>query len=62
VTLNSERRINAPYGLNGGKPGKTGRNRIILAQKERKLSGKESVQVDPGDWLIIETPGGGGWG
>jgi N-methylhydantoinase B/oxoprolinase/acetone carboxylase alpha subunit len=23
---------------------------------------KESLQVNPGDFLIIDTPGGGGWG
>jgi N-methylhydantoinase B/oxoprolinase/acetone carboxylase alpha subunit len=62
VTLNSERRINAPYGLNGGKPGKVGRNMFIRDSKKRKLGGKASLQVKPGDRLIIETPGGGGWG
>ena len=62
VTLNSERRINAPYGLHGGEAGERGRNRLITADAERALSGKETTQVEPGDWLIIETPGGGGWG
>jgi N-methylhydantoinase B len=62
VTVNSERRINTPYGLRGGKPGKSGVNYIEQNGKTRKLGGKHSIQVKEGDKLIIETPGGGGWG
>jgi N-methylhydantoinase B len=62
LTLNSERRINAPYGLHGGKPGATGANTLLHADgNETALSGKSSAHVGPGDRLIIETPGGGGW-
>lgn len=63
VTINSERRLNGPYGLQGGKPGKTGANTLIKSDgKARRLKGKETVQVEAGDRLTIETPGGGGWG
>ncbi|PJF23277.1 MAG: 5-oxoprolinase [Phototrophicales bacterium] len=62
VTINSERRINAPYGLNGGSPGAIGVNTLIQAGQSRVIKGKETVQVQAGDRLMIETPGGGGWG
>jgi N-methylhydantoinase B len=62
VTVNSERRIYAPYGLQGGQPGMTGRNAIVRRDGEAPLGAKQTVLVDAGDRLIIETPGGGGWG
>lgn len=64
VTLNSERRRHAPYGLHGGAPGETGTARLIRHHdaKTHILSAKEQVRVQPGDRLEIETPGGGGWG
>ena len=62
VTINSERRINAPYGLNGGKAGEKGVNTLVQSGKKRALKGKDTAQVKKGDRLTIETPGGGGWG
>jgi N-methylhydantoinase B len=62
VTINSERRVYRPYGLQGGAPGQVGVNRLIQDGEEIALGGRASVQVRPGDRLIIETPGGGGWG
>jgi N-methylhydantoinase B len=62
VTITSERRITAPYGLAGGKPGQRGRNTLIRDENEIPLQGKEACQVKPGDRLRVETPGGGGWG
>lgn len=63
VTVNSERRINAPYGLQGGASGKRGLNTLTRADgTTERLRGKDTVQVQPGDTLTIETPGGGGWG
>jgi N-methylhydantoinase B len=62
VTINSERRDFPPYGLQGGSPGKTGSNTLIHQEQEIPLDAKVSLQVEPGDKLIIETPGGGGWG
>ena len=57
VTLLTDRRRHAPWGL-GGKPGAAGRN----ALNGRELPGKTSFVATPGDRLKIETPGGGGWG
>jgi N-methylhydantoinase B len=62
LTINSERRAIGPYGLQGGEPGKPGANRLIRDGEQRAVGGKANAQVRQGDRLIIETPGGGGWG
>jgi len=62
VTINSERRIHSPYGLQGGKPGMVGNNRLIRDGITLEIEPKASLQVEPGDILVINTPGGGGWG
>jgi 5-oxoprolinase (ATP-hydrolysing) len=65
VSMLSERReAFAPFGLNGGHDGSKGRNtlqRAASAQIE-ELGGKFAIEVQPGDVLTIETPGGGGFG
>jgi N-methylhydantoinase B len=62
VTILSERRRTEPYGLQGGQPGKRGRNLLLRAGQVLELPGKCEVQVEPGDILSLRTPGGGGWG
>jgi N-methylhydantoinase B len=62
VTLLSERRRTRPYGLEGGGPGSPGRNVLIRGDDARDLPGKGTVEVEAGDVLRVETPGGGGWG
>lgn len=62
VTLITERRKFAPYGVHGGKPGTKGRNILIKNNKLTVLPAKVSFNVKKGDRLRIETPGGGGWG
>lgn len=62
VTVNSERRLEGPYGLCGGQDGATGINRLIQDGEERAIGGKATIYVKAGDRLVIETPGGGGWG
>jgi N-methylhydantoinase B len=62
ITLISERRKSAPYGLAGGLPGKPGRNALLRDGECRELPGKCAVDGRAGDVLIVETPGGGGWG
>jgi N-methylhydantoinase B len=61
VTITSERRERPPYGLQGGEPGKVGRNMLIRNGEEIPLPGKVTADLRPGDILRIETPGGGGW-
>lgn len=62
VTILSERRRFAPYGLFGGDPGKTGENRIIRDNEVTTLPGKGSFAMQAGDVLSLRTPGGGGYG
>jgi N-methylhydantoinase B len=58
VTLLTERRRHAPQGAAGGAPGRVGVNRL----NDRVLPAKCRIELQPGDVLTIETPGGGGWG
>jgi N-methylhydantoinase B len=62
VTLLTERRRLPPYGLQGGEPGACGENRFWHNGEERRLPGKVQIHVEPGDRLVIASPGGGGWG
>lgn len=62
VTLLTERRRLAPYGLHGGEPGALGENILIRNGEEIRLPGKVHFTVGPGDRLTIRSPGGGGWG
>ncbi len=63
VTIMAERRRLRPYGLQGGAPGAPGAQwRVGVDGVKRPLPAKGSVEVEAGDEVIIETPGGGGWG
>ena len=63
VSLQSERRRFAPYGLHGGKDGKPGRNAVIRGDgRIEEQPGKATVTLGRDDVVIVETPGGGGWG
>ncbi len=57
-TLISERRRNPPRGRDGGEDGLAGRNLLNGDELAPKCSG----ELEPGDRLRIETPGGGGLG
>jgi N-methylhydantoinase B len=63
VSLLTERRRQAPYGLRRGQPGARGENVLITpAGEEQPLPGKVNLTLPPGSRLSIRTPGGGGWG
>jgi 5-oxoprolinase (ATP-hydrolysing) len=63
VSILSQHRIIRPYGMQGGKKGKRGRQIIIRADGvKEKLTGITGITAYPGDKLVIKTPGGGGWG
>jgi N-methylhydantoinase B/oxoprolinase/acetone carboxylase alpha subunit len=62
LTIMSERRKFAPYGLRGGGPGARGRNTLISGGRKKDLGSKVNIRLRPGDLLRIETPGGGGYG
>jgi 5-oxoprolinase (ATP-hydrolysing) len=54
----SERRRVAPYGMRGGGPGAPGMNLL----NGKPLAHRVTAEVEPGDVLRVETPGGGAWG
>ncbi|KAE8271287.1 hypothetical protein A4X09_0g1032 [Tilletia walkeri] len=89
VSILSERRVFAPYGLKGGQDAMRGRNLWIkrrreadgdlvrahgdedkeakpkmMADKTRTINmgGKTTARFGRGDRIVIQTPGGGGWG
>jgi len=62
LTVLSERRRRAPYGLFGGQPGAKGRNIIVRGGGEEERPGKFSCVLKKGDKVRIETPAGGGYG
>jgi 5-oxoprolinase (ATP-hydrolysing) len=73
VSMLSERRVRSPYGLAGGEDGACGLNIHVkrstassnagkAAERRINIGGKATVAFDTNDRLIINTPGGGGWG
>ncbi|MFF3335836.1 hydantoinase B/oxoprolinase family protein [Streptomyces sp. NPDC002888] len=61
-TLSQHRRV-PPYGMAGGEAGALGTNRVERPDGTVvELRGSDSADVGPGDVLVIETPGGGGYG
>ncbi|MGW4911389.1 hydantoinase B/oxoprolinase family protein [Streptomyces sp. NPDC004270] len=61
-TLSQHRRV-PPYGMAGGAPGALGANRVERADGTvTELGGSDSADVGADDVLVIETPGGGGYG
>ncbi len=63
VTMLSERRAVAPWGLAGGGDGALGRNLLVYPDgTTEELPGKFTRYLAAGSGLRIETPGGGGWG
>lgn len=63
LSLMGERRRNPPWGLHGGGPGALGEDRLHRVDGSvERLPGKTTVEVHPGDRLVVLTPGGGGWG
>ncbi|HVH20054.1 MAG TPA: hydantoinase B/oxoprolinase family protein [Myxococcota bacterium] len=63
ASLLTERRTTAPYGQDGGAPGLSGRNAVVRSDGRcEELPHRASVALDAGDELVVETPGGGGYG
>jgi len=60
--LSNHRRV-APFGIAGGEPAATGSNRVERADGLiEELEAIVETQLQQGDVLVIETPGGGGYG
>ena len=63
VTMLSSHRVVPPFGLAGGEPGRCGNNYVVRAAGDFiQLGGDDEVMVKAGDLLVMETPGGGGFG
>jgi 5-oxoprolinase (ATP-hydrolysing) len=59
----SNRRRTVAFGLDGGGPGAPGRNTIVRASgRAEQIPAAAEMEFEPGDRLIVETPGGGGCG
>ena len=74
VSILSERRVYAPYGLEGGGDGGRGENWWMrrvgkggdkgeeMEYRKVSLGGKNTAAMQPGERIVVCTPGGGGWG
>ena len=58
VSLITERRSHRPWGAKGGSPGRSGANYL----NDRQIPGKCQLELEAGDRLRVESPGGGGFG
>jgi N-methylhydantoinase B len=58
ASILGDRRINSPAGAAGGESGRSGADFV----NGRDVPSKATLELEAGDVLRIETPGGGGWG
>ncbi|MFP3983168.1 MAG: hydantoinase B/oxoprolinase family protein [Desulfurivibrionaceae bacterium] len=63
ASLLTNNRLHSPKGMAGGGDGMKGRNLVVPRQgPEYELASADQVRMGEGDLLVIETPGGGGFG
>ncbi|MCB9286166.1 MAG: hydantoinase B/oxoprolinase family protein [Lewinellaceae bacterium] len=63
VTILSQHRVERPYGMEQGESGRGGEQFLIRKNgKMEPLQGVDSAEAEAGCRIVIETPGGGGWG
>ncbi|WP_228431218.1 hydantoinase B/oxoprolinase family protein [Baekduia soli] len=64
LSMFDDRHVSHPWGIGGGRHGGRSRKELVRADGEREaLPAKvDFVEVGPGDVLIYETAGAGGWG
>ncbi len=64
VSIYDDRHTSSPWGIGGGLHGGRSRKRLVRADGSvADLPGKvDFVEVAPGDRLVFETAGAGGWG
>ncbi len=63
LSVLAQHRVVSPYGLKGGKSGKTGKQ--LVESKDgtaKELSWRDGADLEAGDRFILQTPGGGGFG
>lgn len=62
LTIATDRLASQPWGLEGGAPAAPGRIELIRGGRRRRLPGRGTYRLEPGDVLLLVSPGGGGWG
>jgi len=62
VSMLTQHRVETPFALQGGQPGQYGRQTLVRNGQSTLLDGCTTFETHAGDRVIIETPGGGGWG
>jgi 5-oxoprolinase (ATP-hydrolysing) len=63
LSVVTQHRVEAPFGGGGGGEGARGRQRLFRASGAvEELASVDGREVEAGDRLLLETPGGGGWG
>jgi N-methylhydantoinase B len=62
VSLMTERRRRGPWGLAGGAAGAPGSNGLLREGVREALPAKTTFEAKQGDVVIVDTPGGGGFG
>ncbi len=62
LSIIAERFEIAPWGLDGGTEGRKARVTIVRGGKRLEMPAKFTTPLNKGDEVIIETPGGGGYG
>jgi 5-oxoprolinase (ATP-hydrolysing) len=63
LSVLAQHRTEGPYGVDGGHPGAPGTQRVLRADGTVvELAPSDACEMAAGDTLLLETPGGGGWG
>jgi N-methylhydantoinase B len=62
ASLLADRHALHPPGARGGGEGACGKHALVRGDRETPLPAKTRVSLEPGDTLVIQTPGGGGYG
>jgi len=63
IGILSERRTLAPYGMAGGESGLQGKNLVVYPDgRVQNFGAKNSIKVPKHSRIVIQTPGGGGYG
>jgi N-methylhydantoinase B len=62
LSIISDRRKNAPKGLFGGGDAAVGRNYLVCGEEINELPSKVTIPIKKNDIVVVETPGGGGYG
>jgi 5-oxoprolinase (ATP-hydrolysing) len=63
VVILANHRVVAPFGLEGGNPGEVGRTSVLRKDGSIEvLDSCDQRDVAAGDAIVVETPGGGGYG